>query len=228
MPRCGRPWAQSCSYTAFVCPAPGWCWCPRLYTAAAAVQECCQIADLRFSCGPAQDRLALRRSCCQKQGLGSTHAGEPKCDVRTVQSGRRCQDQPCPLLPAVHAHLRKAGKVQVHRPCTNAAPAGQHRFHPAKPRQKRCAEQNGCPHPRGGFRRKAAGGRHALHRDVAACQRAVQPAPCKSSTLVSTSARCGTCRKRTVPLHKRPLPAAAARCFWLPGCVLCRSAACRL
>ena len=60
------------------------------------------------------------------------------------------------------------------------------------------------------------------------CQRAVQPAPCKSSTLVSTSARCGTCRKRTVPLHKRPLPAAAARCFWLPGCVLCRSAACRL
>ena len=139
-----------------------------LYTAAAAVQECCQIADLRFSCGPAQDRLALRRSCCQKQGLGSTHAGEPKCDVRTVQPGRRCQDQPCPLLPAVHAHLRKAGKVQVHRPCTNAAPAGQHRFHPAKPRQKRCAEQNGCPHPRGGFRRKAAGGRHALHRDVAA------------------------------------------------------------
>ena len=55
-----------------------------LYTAAAAVQECCQIANLRFSCGPAQDRLALRRSCCQKQGLGSTHAGEPKCDVRTV------------------------------------------------------------------------------------------------------------------------------------------------
>ena len=51
---------------------------------------------------------------------------------------------------------------------TGLAPMRQHRFHPAKPRQKRCAEQNGCPHPRGGFRRKAAGGRHALHRDVAA------------------------------------------------------------
>ena len=61
------------------------------------------------------------------------------------------------------------------------------------------------------------------------CQRAVQPAPCKSSTLVSTSARCGTCRKRTVPLHKRAAASSGSTLFF--GCrdVYCavqRHAAC--
>ena len=49
------------------------------------------------------------------------------------------------------------------------------------------------------------------------CQRAVQPAPCKSSTLVSTSARCGTCRKRTVPLHKRAAASSGSTLFLAAG-----------
>ena len=49
------------------------------------------------------------------------------------------------------------------------------------------------------------------------CQRAVQPAPCKSSTLVSTSARCGTCRKRTVPLHKRAAASSGNTLFLAAG-----------
>ena len=201
---------------------------PALYTAAAAVQECCQIADLRFSCGPAQDRLALRRSCCQKQGLGSTHAGEPKCDVRTVQPGRRCQDQPCPLLPAVHAicarpeRCRSTGLAPMRHPPGNTVSTRQ-----AAPEAVRRTKWMPASARRPSGARRQVEGTPCTVMSLP-CQRAVQPAPCKSSTLVSTSARCGTCRKRTVPLHKRPLPAAAARCFWLPGCVLCRSAACRL
>ena len=141
--------------------------CP-LHAAAAAVQECRQIDDLRLPRRTAQHGFALRADSRQQQRFGGAHTGEPQRDVRTVQPRRSGQDQPCSLLAAVRSHLRKAGKMQVDGPCTNAAPAGQNGLHPAKPCQKRCAEQNGCPHPRSGFRRKAAGGRHALHRDVAA------------------------------------------------------------
>ena len=120
-------------------------------------------------------------------------------------------------------------RCRCHRPCTNAAPAGQHRFHPAKPRQKRCAEQNGCPHPRGGFRRKAAGGRHALHRDVAAL-----PAGRAARTLQKLHAGVHIRKMRHLQKTHRAI-AQKGRCqqrqhavFGLPGFVLCRSAACRL
>ena len=141
--------------------------CP-LHAAAAAVQECRQIDDLRLPRRTAQHGFALRADGRQQQRFGGAHTGEPQRDVRTVQPRRSGQDQPCSLLAAVRSHLRKAGKMQVDGPCTNAAPAGQNGLHPAKPCQQRRAEQDGRPHPCCGLWLQTADRRHALHRDVTA------------------------------------------------------------
>ena len=139
-----------------------------LHTGTAPVEKCRQINDLRFPGRAPQDGFPLCRCRCQQQRFGGSHAGKPQGDLRSVQTRGCREDQPLSLCAADRAHLRKPRKMQVHRPCADAAPARQHRLRTAQPYQQRRTEQNGRPHPGSGVCTQTADPGHTLYHDVAA------------------------------------------------------------
>ena len=111
---------------------------------------------------PPQHRGAPGTDSGQQQGLGSPHAGETEGEVSPVKPTRRGQHQPsCPGIQLFRTHPAKPLEVQVDGPLADGAAPGQGGLGPAQPRQQRCAEEDGGPHPGGSVPRQGAAHRRA-------------------------------------------------------------------
>ena len=150
--------------------------CP-LHTAAAPVQKLRQIHDLRFPRRAAQDRLAPGAGCRQQERFGGSYTGKSQGDLCAPQAGRRCEHQLLSGLHLPHPHLCQAGQMQVDGSGPDAASAGHHGLCPAQPRQQRCTEQDGGPHPGSRPLRQGTPLRRPAHDQVRSLPERFTPGP---------------------------------------------------